>query len=40
MVSINSPVARSLIGKEVGDIAFVKTPSGDKEFEILNIFYG
>ena len=40
MVSINSPVARSLIGKEVGDIASVKTPSGDKEFEILNIFYG
>jgi len=40
MISINSPIARSLIGKKEGDIAYVEAPSGKKEFEILNIFYG
>ena len=40
MISINSPIARSLIGKKEGDIAYVDAPSGKKEFEILNIFYG
>ena len=40
MISINSPIARSLIGKKEGDIAHVEAPSGKKEFEILNIFYG
>ena len=39
MISINSPIARSLIGKVEGDIALVETPSGNKEFEILNISY-
>ena len=39
MISINSPIARSLIGKVEGDIAIVETPSGNKEFEILNISY-
>ena len=40
MISVNSPIARSLIGKKEGDIAYVEAPSGKKEFEILNIFYG
>ena len=39
MISINSPIARSLIGKKEGDIAYVEAPSGKKEFEILNISY-
>ncbi|MDC6479964.1 transcription elongation factor GreA [Gammaproteobacteria bacterium] len=39
MISINSPIARALIGKEENDIASVETPSGKKEFEILNISY-
>ena len=39
MISINSPIARSLIGKVEGDIVLVETPSGNKEFEILNISY-
>ena len=39
MISINSPIARSLIGKVEGDIALVETPSGNKEFEILSISY-
>ncbi|MCF6205045.1 MAG: transcription elongation factor GreA [Methylococcaceae bacterium] len=38
-ISINSPIARALIGKEVEDVVTVKTPSGDKEYEILSIEY-
>lgn len=33
-ISITSPIARALIGKVVGDVAVVKAPSGDVEFEI------
>lgn len=36
-ISINSPVAKALIGKNVGDIVTVVVPSGKKEFEILKI---
>lgn len=36
-ISINSPVAKALIGKSVGDIVTVHVPSGKKEFEILEI---
>ena len=39
MISINSPIARALIGKEENDVASVETPSGKKEFEILSISY-
>jgi transcription elongation factor GreA len=39
MISINSPIARALIGKEENDVASVETPSGKKEFEILKISY-
>ena len=39
MISINSPIARALIGKEENDVASVETPSGKKEFEILNLSY-
>ena len=33
-ISITSPIARALIGKEIGDIVVVKAPSGDVEYEI------
>lgn len=36
-ISINTPVARSLIGKICGDVVEVKVPNGIKEYEILNI---
>ncbi len=36
-ISINSPVAKALIGRSVGDIVTVHVPSGKKEFEILEI---
>lgn len=36
-ISIESPIGKGLVGKEVGDIAEVETPAGIVEFEILNI---
>ncbi|MBN8430541.1 transcription elongation factor GreA [Microbulbifer salipaludis] len=33
-ISVNSPIARALIGKEEGDIVVVNTPSGAVEYEI------
>jgi len=39
LISIASPIARALIGKSVGDIAVVIAPSGEKEFEILDVRY-
>ena len=39
LISINSPIARSLIGKKEGDVVSAETPSGEKEFEILKILY-
>jgi len=36
-ISIHSPIARALIGKEVGEEVQVNTPSGVKNFEILEI---
>lgn len=38
-ISINSPIARALIGKEEGDMATVNAPSGKVEYEILSIQY-
>jgi len=39
MISISSPIARSLIGKREGDIASVDAPGGIREFEILEVRY-
>ena len=39
MISISSPIARALIGKEEGDIAEVKTPGGIRELEIIEVKY-
>ena len=39
LISINSPVARALMGKEVGEVVSVKTPIGNTSYEILNIEY-
>ncbi|MCF6210456.1 MAG: transcription elongation factor GreA [Gammaproteobacteria bacterium] len=39
MVSITSPIARALIGKEEGDIAEVQAPGGIKEYEIIGVRY-
>ena len=34
LISINSPIARALIGKEEGEVVTVKAPGGDIEYEI------
>jgi transcription elongation factor GreA len=39
LISISSPVARALIGKEEGEVAVVQAPKGKKEFEILEVKY-
>lgn len=39
LVSVNSPVARALIGKSEGDTALVRAPSGEIEYEILAVRY-
>ena len=38
-ISINSPIARALIGKESGDIVDVQTPGGIKRYEIVAVQY-
>ncbi len=38
-ISISSPIARGLIGKEVGDVAIVQTPGGNVEYEIDDVRY-
>jgi transcription elongation factor GreA len=39
MISIGSPFARALIGKEEGDAAVVNAPGGEKVFEIVAVRY-
>ena len=38
-ISYQSPIARGLISKEVGDVVVVKTPGGDVEYEIDDVVY-
>ncbi len=39
-LSVNSPIGKGLLGKEVGDIAEIEVPSGVLNFEILEISRG
>ena len=36
-ISVNTPIAKGLMGRKVGDIVEVQTPGGLLHFEILNI---
>ncbi len=38
-ISISSPIARGLIGKEAGDVIEINTPGGGKSYEILKIAF-
>jgi transcription elongation factor GreA len=38
-ISITSPMARAMIGKEVGDEAKVRTPAGERVYEILEVVF-
>jgi transcription elongation factor GreA len=39
LLSIGSPIARALVGKEEGDVVDVKTPSGTLTYEIISVEY-
>lgn len=39
LLSVESPLAKQLIGKEVGDEVRLSTPSGAKEYEVLEVKY-
>ena len=39
LISISSPIARALIGKEAGDVAEVNAPGGLKSYEIIEVRY-
>ncbi|OKP04572.1 transcription elongation factor GreA [Xenorhabdus eapokensis] len=39
LLSVNSPIARGLVGKEVDDVVVISTPGGQVEFEVLNVDY-
>jgi len=39
LISISSPIARALIGKESGDVADVQAPGGVKSYEIVDVRY-
>jgi transcription elongation factor GreA len=38
-ISVTSPMARSLIGKEIGDVVLVRTPAGEIEYEIVDVLH-
>ena len=39
LLNVKSPIARALIGKEEGDSVEVRTPGGEKSYEVLSITY-
>jgi transcription elongation factor GreA len=39
LISVTSPIARALIGKEEGDVASFDAPGGTREFEVLEVRY-
>lgn len=39
LISVNSPIARALIGKQIDDVAVVTTPSGEVEYEVVQVEY-
>lgn len=38
-ISVSSPIGSGLLGKKVGEVAIVKTPGGELNFEVLDIFF-
>ena len=40
LLNIKSPLARALIGKGVGDSVEVRTPGGERSYEVVGVSYG
>jgi len=38
-IAVSSPIARALIGRSEGDVAVVRAPAGEREYEILKVVY-
>ena len=38
-ISVNSPIARGLVGKMVDDVVLIQTPAGAVEYEIVQVRY-
>jgi len=38
-ISVGSPMGTGLLGKQIGDVAHVRTPGGELQFEIIDIFF-
>ncbi len=38
-ISVTSPMARSLVGKEIGDVVSVRTPAGAVDYEIVDVLH-
>jgi transcription elongation factor GreA len=36
---VSSPIGSGLLGKKIGEFATAKTPGGELQFEILDIFF-
>ena len=39
LLNVKSPIARALIGKDAGDSVEVRTPGGEKAYEVLSVNY-
>jgi transcription elongation factor GreA len=39
LIFFKSPIGKALIGKNKGDMVIVNTPSGEKNFEVMNVEY-
>ena len=39
LIFFKSPIGKALVGKDIGEMITVNTPSGEKNFEILNVEY-
>lgn len=39
LISVNSPIARGLIGKSLDDVVNIQTPAGSVEYEIVEVSY-
>jgi transcription elongation factor GreA len=38
-ISVTSPMSRSLVGKEIGDVVSVRTPAGPVDYEIVDVLH-